>query len=304
MKKKLFGFVLAVAVLAVMGRIHPALAASSSLQLSLEPAIFDLGGAPGTSMTTHVRVKNITAQPELVQVGTQAFKPLGKVDDSALRSTFNAASWLQTDQPVFTLDPNQTKSIAITASIPANAEPGGHYATVSFTLLSKASIDSGPRASVDTRISGLALLTVKGPLTYKITVGAPYLNQDSDMPQLNVPLKNEGTIHALTTQRVTVKDIFGNIVAEWAGTPALILPTESRVISMPWKISLPGWYRVQTSVTYSSRHTTVQSPTVTIAIAPPVWSIVLLVFGMVIGIVGWLGRGRWRKAWRTLWKTW
>lgn len=295
----LFGLLVSVCALCP----HKVLAASTGgLQLSLEPAIFDLGGAPGSSSSTKVRIKNVTKQPELVQVATQAFKPLGKVDDSLLGTTFNAAAWLQASETIFTLDPGQTKVITITAIIPPNAEPGGHYATVSFTLLSRATSDPGPHAYVNTRVSGFAFLTVKGPLDHKLSFSEPSFDSDAG-PKLIVPIKNSGTIHELVTPIVTVKDIFGNKVAQWNGTPALILPTESRTLSLPWKVMLPGWYKVQVAATYSPRHLKAQSNLVTVMVAPPVWLIVLSIAVPMIGIVIWLGRRRWRKAWRTLWKS-
>lgn len=281
---------------------HQTMAASSTgLQLSLEPAIFDLGGAPGTSTSTKIRIKNITKQPELVQATTQSFKPLGTVDEKLLHTTFDVAAWLKVSESVFTLDPGQTKVITITANIPANAEPGGHYATVNFTLLSKASVGTGPHASVNTSISGFALLTVKGPLSYRLTFEKPRL--DAEDGQLQVPVKNEGTVHQLITPEVVVKDIFGNKVGQWKGAPTLVLPTERRTLNLPWNINLPGWYKVQINAMYSPRHLKAESPVITVAIGVPLWSIILLSLMAAIGIIGWLGRGRWRKAWRTLWKS-
>lgn len=274
---------------------------SADLQLSLTPGIFDLGGKPGSSSSTQLRVKNTTKEPQLVQATARAFQPLGKVDKSSL-GIYNAASWLSVNPVFFTLDPGEIKTVMVTAGVPDTAEPGGHYASVDFTMLSKASIDAGAHVYLNTRVSGLALITVRGPERHSLSVGRPYLDDTTEGTRLNVPVVNTGTIHELTTQTITVKDIFGGTIAEWQGVPTLLLPAEHRTLALPWQSMLPGWYKVQVGVNYSTGKTASRSPEVIIAVAPPLWMMVLGVVAIAAGLVFWRTYGRWRQAWRTLWK--
>lgn len=280
---------------------HPARAAGVHPSLSVSPAIGEWVVAPGQSQTRTVRVSNLTNDPLPISSVVRGLDVQEKIATTD-RTIFDASTWFHVEDGDFILPSNQNKIITVKVTVPKNAEPGGHYATVFFQQLLPSSGDTFDPTTLVGRVGVLGFVTVKGTITKKVTAPkSPFTRRDNGSNELVATLLNQGNIHVLPTGEFIVKDWHNHVISHLPFDKGLLLPRTQREYMALWHPPKFGKVTITANITYGEAHQKVGVPAVTLWFLPWHWIIASLALGSVVSFAT-IVRKRWRRAWEALWK--
>ncbi len=162
---------------------------------------FTFGGDPGQSITDSYYIENTGSLPQdLTVFATDAYN----ADDGtfSLLDTNTPATgvgaWVAIDgapRQVITLEPNSSKVVPITITIPADARPGDHVGGIVVSATSK-----DGQVKLERRVATRLYLRVTGELQPALTVGGlaatyqPDLNPFNGKVVLTYTVKNTGNV--------------------------------------------------------------------------------------------------------------
>jgi hypothetical protein len=197
--------------------------AANGLQIS--PALVELDAEKGKTYTVELKVLNVTGSNLSF---TSTVNDFAAKDETGTPSILlnettplptSIQTWVETI-PAFSLAPHQTQTIEASISVPANAEPGGHYGIIRFSgsAPSLTSTGVGLSASAGT----LFLVRVAGDITEHLNLitfeatdanGNPHNLFEYGPINFLTRFQNTGNVHVIPSGKITVHDIFGNSVA-------------------------------------------------------------------------------------------
>lgn len=248
----------------------PTSSATPGQGLEISPPVIELNANPGQTITTEVRVRDVTQSPLYVTGTVDDFG--ASVDENGnpqllLNETgatrFSLKYWI-TGVTSLTLAPDQLAAVKVTIAIPANGEPGGHYGVVRFSGVPPNL--SGTGVSLSASVGALILLRVNGNVSDQLNLSQFAAGTQAGVDSWNtkgffehgpvnflVRLQNTGSVHEQPTGTITVKDIFGHKVGMVDVNPKSgnILPDSYRrfVQTLPNK-ALFGHYTASLAMTY------------------------------------------------------
>lgn len=216
---------------------------SSESKLSVAPAVIENTVDPGVSFTTQVAVSNGTSRPAAFH-GT--IEHLAGAEPVASVETSDARSWLKLGESDFLLLGGEVKTVDVMVSVPHNAEPGGHYATIYFEAFVPGQANAGASTVVTGRVGVVVALVVRGDIrTRVVPIGEIRTDRwqwEAGPSTLQFDLRNEGNIHVVPNGVVTVRDLFGRKVKELplvggrqAGTGPTLMPGKQRGYEVAWE---------------------------------------------------------------------
>jgi hypothetical protein len=259
--------------------VPSAMAASSSSSggspgqgLEISPPVIELTANPGQTVSTQIRVRNVTAG-ELIAAG--------HVDDFGAGSDENGQPKLLLNEtgetryslkywvsgvPNLDLAPQELKATNVVITVPADAEPGGHYGVVRFTAVPPNLQGTGVALSAS--VGTLILLKVNGAITHNLSMvqfavghtnaktGVFDIGSFFEQGPMNflVRVQNNGTVHEQPVGSINVTDLFGSKVGTLAVNPlhGNILPGSiRRFVETLSKKALFGYYTAKLSLTYN-----------------------------------------------------
>jgi hypothetical protein len=119
-------------------------AQQNEIKLSVSPEIFELKVKRGEELSKKIKILNQSGVPVPIEATVTNFgaeensgnitffeepaKKVGEEDDIS----FNPRKWIQIQNPSFILNSEELQEIFLEVNIPADAEPGGHYAVILF----------------------------------------------------------------------------------------------------------------------------------------------------------------------------
>lgn len=271
--------------------------------LSVSPAIMEQVLTPGIPAKSVVRVTNITRIPLPIKASVKNLTPLEEMLPDAAKETYDASAWYSLEPADFILQPNQTKEIAVTLVPPAQATPGGHYATIYFQPLVPTEALSPSTAYLNARVGVLSFLIVKGDIVERATLGAlevPKLKQFGPV-DIKVPVTNSGNVHVLPEGTVTIRDFRGKTIKSMQLPAGLALPKTIKAYKVAWNNGGSiGYFTARAELTYGTDKIAVQSETVGFWILPwlPIMSLLTLLTLLVLFVLK--TRRRWSAAWLAL----
>ena len=255
--------------------------------LSISPPKFDLFGSPGDVVSEKIKVRNDSTSALNYDTSVADFTANGDLggvnindDPKAPTSNYSLAKWV-TVQPVkFSVAPGQEKILNVIIKIPANAEPGGHYASVQLSLAGAPTAGSG--ASVVSKIDSLILLRVSGNLTEKLSLDS-FTTDNNYYPNgpvnFLIRAKNQGNVHVAPTGTIIITDMFGRKAQELDFSGANVLPNSDRLVKVLWdQKGMFGRYTAQLVATYGQTRQPL-SASVSFIIFPPI------LIAVIIGIL-------------------
>ena len=300
MTKKLLGFI--VSVLAISGLVGAYASAETTNSgnaaqgLEISPALVELNAARGNVYDIKLNVTNVTASDLQYDSSVADFGATNEtgspriLTDSKLPATSSIKTWVKMPSN-FTLGAHKSKTIMAQVTIPANAEPGGHYGVLQF---------SGKAPEIDTTGVGLSasagalvLIRVDGKITEKANLvefktvqndKQSFLFEASPISFV-ARIKNEGNIHVKPNGSIKINDMFGNLVKELKINKdmANILPDSIRrfdaKLNKDWMI---GRYTAELSMGYG---TTGQAITNTISFWVIPYKIILAAILIIATII-------------------
>ncbi len=225
--------------------------------LTIIPPKFELFGNPGDVINEKIRVRNESDSPVTYSVVVEDFTTTGEegqviLEEGDTTSSFALAKWIETSSKDVILQPKEEKAINFIISIPKNAEPGGHYASILFQTGENANLEGGG-AKVAHRIGSLVLLRVSGNVSEEAVIeefSAPNYQERTPIDFM-LRLKNNGNAHVIPQGTIVITDMFGKKVDEIPLEGRNILPGATRKMNTSWnKNNVMGNFTATMIATY------------------------------------------------------
>lgn len=205
--------------------VPPVAAAESGQAFSISPPLIDIKADPGQTVMAKIKLTNISRDALLIKTQINDFGAKNEkgdpkiIFDEAQTLAYSLRRWIASPPP-FKVASNETKVLEFPIKVPADAEPGGHYAVIRFTGSSPELEQSGVALSAS--IGSLVLLQVSGNIQEKASIAEFY----SATPKFakssffeNGPLAfvsrvhNDGNVHLKPSGTVDVFNTFGKKIA-------------------------------------------------------------------------------------------
>lgn len=274
MTKRIFAGITAIviAVTAVLsvaqGPAHAQTPARSSA-MAVSPPLFELSANPGQTLNHEIRVDNLTDQPLNLTVDRRDFTAQGEEGQVDLKNpeenvTNSLASWVSTDPSQATIEPKASQIFKFSIAVPANAEPGGHFASIVFKTDAKP-VDGGTGAAIAQEVGTLLLVKVAGDITEKAEIASFSTGKSlwEGAPITFVSrIKNTGNVFFKPRGTITITNQFGSEVAKLQLEERNVLPDSIRRLSNEWRPKLTmGYYTATLAVTYGTNNEVITSTT-------------------------------------------
>lgn len=182
--------------------------------LTVSPIVLDFIVGPGQAFEQTLILRNeeqrsLRVMPTLLQV-TSADQNGFPLFGPATRESFIARHISFPQGTEYTLGPGEEKEIIVRVSVPADTEPGGRYAVISWggqELVSGTTISGQPGVNIAIDVTG------KVEENVEMVRFQPNVSWMLDRPVLfEVGIKNTGGRHGTIKGEVTIRNIFGAIV--------------------------------------------------------------------------------------------
>jgi hypothetical protein len=190
----------------------------------LSPSLIELNAQPGGTYKLTIQVTDVTPGDQAYTVSTEDFSAKNETGspavfiDPKLTPQVSVRSWISA-VPSFQLGSQQSKTEIFNVTVPANAEPGGHYGVIEFSGTTPQLNGTGVSLSATT--GTLLLVTVAGDIKEDATMASFYTangSRETDFFE-NAPVdfvtrvQNTGNIHLKPVGSIIVKNMFGSTVA-------------------------------------------------------------------------------------------
>lgn len=267
--------------------------AQTSLGISaIPPRVMIDQATPGSVVTQTLKVRNESAQTQYITVSTKDFivqdnegTPIFLSEDIGPDQNRWAASlWLQVSPTSLKLDPGQTKTLVLTAIIPDDATPGGHYAAVFYTPDTNATI-TGTGSLITTNVGSLVYLSVPGDIQQSALIQqftAPKFLEFGPV-DFSTTIQNLSDIHITPIGSIQIKNWLGGKTASLPLETLNIFPQTSRsyqnTLDRKW---LFGRYQAQLTAAYG---TTGQALLATLYFWVIPWRLLVLLAAALIIII-------------------
>jgi hypothetical protein len=250
--------------------------AEAGQAFSISPPLVELSADPGQTVTAKIKLTNISTEELLIKTQLNDFGAKDEtgapniIFDDNQNSSYSLRQWI-TSPPPFKVKNKETKTVELPITVPADAEPGGHYAVIRFTGTTSELEDNG--VALNASIGSLVLLQVSGDITQKASI-AEFLTTaggnkadffESGPITFAERVKNEGNVHLKPTGNVEIYNMFGQKAASLAtngdpknaaNPPKSVLPGSVRRFEQQWD---SGWafgrYTANVELTYGGDQT-------------------------------------------------
>lgn len=206
-------------------------------QIEMSPRGLTVSVEPGQSLSRDVTITNRTGQDFSFEFHIEDYE--GSHDPSQVAlfrgdedSRWGARGWLKPELASILLKHGERLTMRVTADVPDDAEPGGHYAA----LISSASPSDGQNTQKNINRT-LFLFRMNGAVDEIGTLDFPEVPRFALRPPVRIGLvfNNLGNVHLEPAGRIVITNFRGKAVAEipiergW-----VVLPDASRRILQEW----------------------------------------------------------------------
>ncbi len=280
--------------------------AESGQAFSISPPVVELKSNKGDKVNVTIKLTNLSSGPLTITAEANDFgaknetgEPNIIFDESGKDSIYTLKDWVDIPD-AFTIRSKEMRSVTVPITVPANAEPGGHYGVIRFTGTT-AGGDS-QQVALSASIGSLVLLQVNGTITTSASVedfytANPDFSKNSffeSQPLMVVSrIKNTGNVHIKPTGTVDITDMFGKKVATVRmngdpnaekNRPGSILPQSIRRFNAELKdVQLFGRYTATMKLTYGDGETLEKTSEFWVV---PYRQILVMVIGLAVLTIG------------------
>lgn len=236
---KLSSIGLAIIVVASLGLTKPANA------ITLIPPSLEFNVKPGEPpIQTKVKLFNETAEAVQMYASTALFTAK---DESGVpsfitdRAPEGLASWIKIAAGPFSLQPGERVEIPVEITVPANADPGGHFAGILFSPKSPTATEGG-QVAISSKIGTLVLVRVAGEVRETASVAS--FGTESGKTQFNrlpvdlaARIQNGGNVHVRPNGNITIRNMLGGttVVLPVNSVQGAVLPASIRKFTAAWE---------------------------------------------------------------------
>lgn len=287
-----------------------AASAENGQALSITPPVLELQGEPGKTATATIKLTNISSGDLLIKSQINDFGAKNEtgepniIFDYTQESSYTLHSWVVAPPP-FVLGSKQSKLVQFQVNVPADAEPGGHYAVFRFTGQAPEIQETG--VAISASIGSLVLMRIGGAIQEKASVveyysATPTFAKSAFFETGPISfverIRNDGNIHVKPTGTIEVTDMLGRNAgtlrvngdpANPQDPPRSILPQSIRrfqeTLNSKWMF---GRYTAKMKLTYGANSTPLESVTTFWVIPYKLILLVLLIAVVLFFIIRWL----------------
>lgn len=295
---------LAAACAALLGA--PA-AGAQGFDLTVIPAKVELQVPAGETATFSIELRNSGAGPLLIRIYAMDFAVTP--DNTFLFEEpgfypYSCAPWIEMEgESILEIPAGASASPSFRMNVPADAEPGGHFAVLFFQDASPS--QPGQGAELTPRIGCQVLLTVPGDIVREGTikgfeVESDYLSLWAPPPEgqagwpsrdirYRLAVENSGNVHITVFATLRYRAVFGRGVGEVELGTMTVLPGtvryfEGSLPSPPWL----GRFKAEAVIMYGPDQFTFEvekKAEAGFTVFPLLWLLLALLVGMAV----WLG---------------
>lgn len=288
-------------------------AAQGAFDLMVYPAKLELAAAPGTTQEFAVNVRNLGHGAETMNVYFNDYS-IKANNDFVFRKpghySYSCSNWLATDTPAMTVPSGQTVVKVFRLSVPADAEPGGHYGVIFFEqapAAGKAPVAARPR------IGSLVMVTIPGEIVREgrikdVKVTSTWFWPTRGLPLLpkrrvaaRVVFQNSGNVHLTVKGSLSYRATFGWGSGKVEFSEITVLPGTTRYLEalIPHP-PLVGSFKVKAEVRYGPSldvFDTTRKATATFNLFPlSLLALILLAAAAAAVPLAWAARRRKKRA--------
>jgi membrane protein implicated in regulation of membrane protease activity len=215
----------AACIIAAAAMIVPQLsyAQEGGLSITITPPLVQLSIGPGETWSSSLKVVNnntydVTYYTQVVDMqpdgedGQSKFVPMIDEAQDPTYQSYALAQWIQMSPGPTLIKAGESANLPYTVSIPADAEPGGHYAAILVGTQPGTIAQAGSVAEVSSYVSSLIFVNIKGDVVESgrirefSTSKSLYQTPDVDF---TVRFENTGNTHVHPQGEVTIYNMWG-----------------------------------------------------------------------------------------------
>ena len=215
------------------------------VDLSTSPLPINLSIAPGTSVTTDIRVKNGNSVTEKLKVELMKFNAYGEEGKPAIREREagdDYFDWVKFNTPTFDAPPGEWKTVKMTINAPKSAAFGYYYAVVFSRVNEPTRSGDGNVLLGSTAV--LVLVDVRSPNAKRslelMSFSADKKSYEFLPASFKLRLHNNGNVHLLPKGNIFIsrggKQVASIPVNSQGGN---ILPNSNRIYTASWSDGFP-----------------------------------------------------------------
>ena len=301
----------------IFGCLGVFLFAPSAQALVLAPAKVEIEATPGNVIRDRIILLNDSEQTVTYYSSVEKFEAQGESGTpNFVPADSGLSTWTEVPESV-TLAPNESREVTYTIQIPADAEPGGHFAAIFWSTLSPDAVDGG-QVLIGTKSGVLLLVRVAGDFAEEggVIEFGPLSGGRivSTLPtRFYYRFQNDGGDRLRPEGTITIKNIFGGTASVLNAnlSEGNVLPRSIRKFEVLWSEKtkepnlihaditheggffgsarrqaedfLLGPYRVVIEVGYGSQG---DVSTASFRFFALPWQLLLLVFGGALLVIG------------------
>lgn len=307
-------------VFALVGFIGTTNADATTQSYQISPPTANYAADPGTTVKGSIKVTNLTGSPMTVNVGKQNFVAKGEEGEIELTDNadplYSLAPWFSFDAQQLNVPARGTVALGYTIAVPANAEPGGRYGSITFNTIPPKLPNGTSGAAVEQNLAGIVFLRINGAAKEQVNVATfetgLYNDKTNDFSPKSffeygpvdflTRVQNAGNVHEKATGQITIKNMFGMTVAVIPLDQHFVIPGAIRRLHNTWTAPkhtlLIGSYSAHLVASYASGKSLTADTS--FLVIPWRLLLVVLIIAVLLFLFFWKGRKRFARAGRIL----
>jgi hypothetical protein len=308
-----------VAIIGTLGLFAmPAMAGTAASGITIGPPVAEYSINKGETFEGVIKVNDylpstVTLYPEVAdfEAKNETGQPEFVENDPSYK--FSLSKWITISSKPIVLTTGELINIPYTITVPANAEPGGHYGVIFFGTNNPLTVSEGQaQVMANMKVGQLILVTTPGAIQEKGTIATFKTGHFFNwFPGIDIAKKfkvslnttinfitriqNVGNVHFKPLGKITVKSTFGNSVKTMTvnGAKGNILPDSIRRFDNSETLNWYnfGYYKATLNLTYGTNGTL--DKTIGFLIIP--WWLIVIIILVVLWIY-WKIRQHRRRA--------
>jgi hypothetical protein len=226
---------------------------------SLIPSVIEEAADPGEQLTNVVEVRNLSDTPQTYFLFARDIEGVAGngqplyADETLERSGQELSSWITLTATQLTLEPGESREVPFLISVPDDAAPGGHFASIFAALEPPRDVSEGASAGVGYRVGNIISIRVSGDIVESATIRSLQTDQyvyGSKNVTLTAIVENEGNVLVRPVGPLTITNMLGDTVADLTmnESRAGVYPGTQRDVTATWQENGLGFGRYTAEV--------------------------------------------------------
>ncbi|MCD5380966.1 MAG: LytR C-terminal domain-containing protein [Candidatus Pacebacteria bacterium] len=282
--------------------LFPLSALAQGLILSVSPTLFEMTATPEQEWSSNVRVINpnpfdISIYADVVNFAPQGEAGLGKfipILNDELTEGHTLAEWLDIEQGEIIIPAEQTREIPFSILVPADAQPGGHFAALLIGTKPPKKVEGKSNVRTSQIVTTLVFLRVTGDVVESGKIRSFRTTEwILNKPEVTFELRfqNDGNVHILPQGEIKILNMWGQergvVPVNRETMFGNVLPDSVRKYDFTWtgqwSFSDVGRYKAVATLAYGDSQRQFTSSETAFWVIP--WKIMTVALLVIIGFI-------------------